>query len=253
LLFWFLLLVALGVAGTLTGLRVLQPEAPWGATAVAFAPLAVPAYTLVLLLVLWQVVRGRRRWVVVLLLPLAGLGVHGWWLAPLWTGANPPAPPQAEQMTVMTAGLDAGSADGLEVVRLASEHEVDLLALQDVTPRLLEQMDSAGLRDLFPHRAGTPAEGSDGTLLLSRTPVSGAASLPTGHGSVDAEVEVGDESLRVVAVRVRALDDADGWRADHEVLLSTARDGADLVLGDLNATGDHEELEALADARRIAG
>jgi endonuclease/exonuclease/phosphatase family metal-dependent hydrolase len=32
------------------------------------------------------------------------------------------------------------------------------------------------------------------------------------------------------------------------VLLSTARDGADLVLGDLNATSDHEELEALAEA-----
>jgi endonuclease/exonuclease/phosphatase family metal-dependent hydrolase len=63
----------------------------------------------------------------------------------------------------------------------------------------------------------------------------------------------------VVVVRIRPLDDPEGWRADHDVLLESVRSSApDLVLGDLNATADHRQLQALAeeglrDVAEVAG
>ena len=43
-------------------------------------------------------------------LPLLGLGLHAYWLAPLYTGSAPSADPEATPLTVMTVNLEGGAA-----------------------------------------------------------------------------------------------------------------------------------------------
>ena len=55
--------------------------------------------------------------------------------------------------------------------------------------------------------------------------------------------------LTVLAVHPSSPIDPGGWRRDHAKILAEARaSDADLIVGDLNATIDHEPMRRLADA-----
>jgi endonuclease/exonuclease/phosphatase family metal-dependent hydrolase len=144
----------------------------------------------------------------------------------------------------MTANLRLGEADGIEVVRMATEQRVDLLVLQEVTPAVLADMDRAGLPDLLPHRAGLPGSMASGTMAFSMSPLTESSRIATSLDSWS--FLMGD--LRVQAVHPTYPVDATGWRRDQGVLLqAVADDEPDLVLGDFNATADHSSMRTLAD------
>lgn len=214
------------------------------ATVQAFAPWAVPAYLLVLLalgaLLVRPATRGRVP-AVGALVAVAALVLHLAWLAPTVVGAAPDVDPDAEPLTVMTANLELGGADAAQVVAAARERGVGLLVVQEVTPRALAALESAGLDQLLPHRAGEAGSGALGTLAFSRTPVASVARIGTTMGSWAFTTG----GLRVLAVHP-AYPLSQRWGAELATVRRAAQqERPDLVLGDLNASRDHAPLRAI--------
>lgn len=244
---WFVAVVAMLGAAAATAVRLLEPAGGMYVRLVSFTPLALPAFLLAALLVLVGALRRKRAAIGVLLLALAGAALHAWWLSPFYLGQAPLPAGGSERLTVMTVNVLGGAADPREVVREASNRSVDLIALVEVTPDNVQVMDAAGFADLFPYRAGTPRAGVAGTMLLSRTPLTNPTALDTSFVSVAADVEVGGETIRAIAVHPRApVGAAEDWRTDHAVIAEAAAD-ADLVMGDFNATVDHAPMKRLRD------
>jgi endonuclease/exonuclease/phosphatase (EEP) superfamily protein YafD len=245
--FWVLVGLVLVPALAISAARLTEPDSRFGIALVAFTPLALVLYAVVLLLALARLA-VRRRWrgaaLPVVLIAVGGLVLHGWWYAPQVSGANPPAADGATPLVVMTANLRLGEADGIEVVRAATEQHVDLLVLQEVTPAVLADMDRAGLPDLLPNRVGLPGSMASGTMAFSRSPLTESSRVPTALGSWS--FLMGE--LRVQAVHPTYPVDATGWEHDQGVILqAVADDEPDLVVGDFNATADHRSMRTLAD------
>lgn len=247
LVFWGVVLVLLVPAAALTVGRLVEPDTGFWIRLEAFTPLALVLYAALAVLLAVRLA-VRRRWrsatTAVLVLAVAGFGVHAWWFAPQVTGSNPPAADGAEPFVVMTANVSAGEGDPIEVVRMASEDDVDLLVVQEITAADLADMERAGLTDLFPHRAGDPGYGSDAVMVFARTELGEAERTDTWHDGWI--VPWGD--LTVVAVHPQAPTVPDLWRDDLAAVRAAVEGhDADLVVGDFNATADHPPMRALAD------
>jgi endonuclease/exonuclease/phosphatase family metal-dependent hydrolase len=247
-LFW-LSAAALAVpALTLTLARALDTDNGTMIRIESFTPLALPLYTvLVVLLALGAAVQrdARKPPMVAAALALAGLGLHGWWFAPQVVGADPEPAQGAERITVMNANLYEGGAKAEEVVDAVRDNDVDILVLEEVTPDLLALMDAAGLAELLPERVGEPDYMVAGTMILANRPLTDHVRLRTTFQGWEAKYG----KLTVLGVHPVAPVDPAGWRADHAAILKQAEaDHADLILGDMNATPDHEVMRRLDDA-----
>ncbi|MCW2791569.1 MAG: hypothetical protein JWO76_667 [Nocardioides sp.] len=250
---WCALLALALPALFLTAVRANDPVAGRLVGAEAFTPLAIPAYAALLLLALAALVAARRGRgttralrAVVAAVAVAGLVVHLAWFSARVSGDNPPPAAGADPLTVMTANLYGGRADGIELVRVASDEDVDLLVVEEITETELARMEQAGLDALFPHRIGDagPAFDVSHTMVFSREPLGRAERVNTAHESW--LVTRGD--LTLLAVHPFAPSDPEQWRADHAAVLAAAKaSDPDLVVGDFNATLDHAPMRALAD------
>lgn len=258
-LLWCALLAPGLPAAFLTAVRASDPADGRLVRLEAFTPLAIPLYAALLLLALVallvrrrgpRVVRGLLA--VVAVAAVAGLVVHGAWFSARVTGDNPPPAAGSEPLTVMTANLYGGRADGIELVRVASDEHVDVLVVEEITTTELAAMESAGLAAVFPHRIGEPGGefSGDGTMVFSRTPLTGARALDTDHESwlvSVADPAAGAQPLTLMAVHPWSLVEPDLWRADHAAIrAAVAQSRPDLVVGDFNATLDQAPMRALA-------
>jgi endonuclease/exonuclease/phosphatase family metal-dependent hydrolase len=212
----------------------------------ALTPLAIPVY---LVLVVWigvgaALVRGRWH-VVATALAVLLLGLHVWWFAPQVVGSDPAAAEGAQRIVVMNANLYEGHATAADVVDAVREHQVNILVLEEITPQLLEEMDGLGLAELLPDRMGEPDYMVAGTMILADQPLTDHVRLRTVFQGWEATYD----GLTVLGVHPVAPVDPAGWRADHAAILKQAEaDHADLVVGDMNATPDHEPMRRLDDA-----
>jgi len=243
-------LLALGLvlapAVVLTVVRLFEP---WGERWVrleAFTPLAIVMYGVALLALLVRFAMARRwgRGLAAAAVAL-GLALHITWFSPMISGANPPPRAGAEPLRVMVVNLYAGRADGLDVVRAASEEDIDVLVVTEMTPAALARMESAGLESLFPHRAGRSGRSKLGTMVFADVRLGHATPLSTSGASW--RVPMGKYTL--FAVHPYAPTDIAKWRRDHYLIRTAVADEQpDLVIGDFNATTDHPQMRALADA-----
>lgn len=253
-----LLLPALG----LTVLRVLGPEPGLLVRWTSFAPLAIPLYAAALLLLVAKLVLpGRdswRPWALVAAVTAAGLGVHLWWISPQFTGSAP-EPAADGRLQVVTMNLLKGAADPAMVVETAAVERADVLVLQEVTPDALRELDRYGLAEAFPYRAGEPREGVVGTMAFAVHRIRAVEKLETGFDSWAMNVVTPQGQLRLYAVHTQPPTAAHekGWGEDLDILVEAAEEDRelDLLVGDLNATGDHapfRRLTADADLRSAA-
>lgn len=236
----------LAPALVLTFARVAEPHTTFWLMTEAFTPLGIVLYGAAALVLGVRLLVVRRWWTWAAAgAAVAGLLLHGWWFAPQVLGANPPPADGAEPLVVMTANIAQEYGDGIELVRIAGEEHVDLLVVEEVTAADLADMDRSGIRELLPYRVGQAAPDGVGTMVFSRSELGPAERTATwADGWI---VTMGDLSL--VAAHPNAPTEPDLWSDDHAALLTAVRDHQpDLVVGDLNATGDHAPLRALADA-----
>ncbi|MDN4480799.1 endonuclease/exonuclease/phosphatase family protein [Demequina muriae] len=183
------------------------------------------------------------------------------WMVPLYVGA--PAPPAGEEFTVASVSMTFGGADATEVVQLVRDHQVDVLALQELTPEAAVALRSAGLDAELPHSRAYPEPGFTGTGVWSRLGISdGRAIEGTTSRTVQVVVDAESGPLTVLAPHPAApgLFAHSAWSADLAALEASVAgiDGPLLVLGDLNMTRDHRafrdlESAGLADAATQAG
>ncbi|MEV1332087.1 endonuclease/exonuclease/phosphatase family protein [Micromonospora costi] len=166
------------------------------------------------------------------------------------------SPPRATGPTVrlLTANLLAGGAAPDTLVDLVRRHRVDVLVVQEFTPRAQADLDRLGLDRLLPYRQLNPLDGTPGSGLYSRFPIGdvgvrrhrGAWGFTQAYGTVAVP---GAPPVRVESAHPAApyaVDQVGFWRADLAAQPPATPDGELRILaGDFNATLDHSPLRAL--------
>lgn len=213
---------------------------------IAFTPYAA----LVSPVAVFVAVAGRRWWAV----GLAALSVVtlAACVLPREFGHARTGPGPA--LLVMSANLRMGGADPDAVVALVRDRHVDLLAIQEYTPRAERRLVAAGLSDLLPYRVSYPDEAASGSALYARFPLrdEGVRVNPDYFLQARATLSVpGARPVHVESVHPGAPVDRSSTDAWSRTLAgepaATPRGDVRLLLGDFNAT---EDLVAL---RRLLG
>jgi endonuclease/exonuclease/phosphatase (EEP) superfamily protein YafD len=219
-----------------------------GRRSLAFAALAgYSSYPLFTVLVLaWALRRWSALAACVLLLTgqVATLG-------PLYVGDGEPSAVRP-RLRVMTANLLFGTADMAQVVRIVRAQHVDVLALEELTPGAVAELDRAGLRSALPYAITRAATGPQGTGLWSRYPVTDLPVRQLRFHSVAAAVHIGDRSVVVRAEHPVPPFTPSHWRRDLALLradLATDATAPTVILGDLNSSVHHRELRRLMGGR----
>jgi endonuclease/exonuclease/phosphatase (EEP) superfamily protein YafD len=159
------------------------------------------------------------------------------------------------ELRVMTANLFLGQADAEAVVDLVRDQRIELLSLQELTPEEYRALRRAGLHRLLPEEVAYTASASSGAGLFSRWPLAHAGRIP---GSIDL-LQMPRAQLRVPGAGwVNVVDahplpptdphEVSNWERGLRSLPSADLEGAvRILLGDFNATLDHEALREVLD------
>ncbi len=236
----------------------------------AFLPWLLAPTALALLLAALARWRTGLAWGVVV------LGGLAWFIEPYGKTDETSGPPIAE-LRVMTSNVQYGrGTDALaDAVR---RHKPDLVFVQEC-----EQTCSAALKDAFgkggesgeggqreeggegayPYRQAVEGYGSDGSVILSRHPLTEADGVPGIMGMPGATADVQGHRIRLqLAHPMPPLPDQLGtWRRELGRLRAYAaadRDTPTILAGDFNASQDHAAFRrlldtGLRDGARLAG
>ena len=225
--------------------RLLGAERGHGIQLVAFTPYVAGGALLPAVLAL---ALRRRRAAVVALVTAIGLGAA---VAPRAVGSVEAAAGRPV-LRVLAANLLAGAADPAAVVDLVRRAEVDVLAVQELTPDAATSLDRHGLRALLPHRVLEPIVGTEGSGLYSRLPLRDTGVRRNGGGFRQAYGTLtphGGAPVTVESVHPMAPASAwalPWWERDLAAQPPATPDGPVRVLaGDFNATLDHARLRRL--------
>jgi endonuclease/exonuclease/phosphatase (EEP) superfamily protein YafD len=129
--------------------------------------------------------------------------------------------------------------------------DVDVLAVQELTSGLVGRLALSGLADLLPQSQLEPREGSRGTGLWTRWPLT---PLPPVAGLTAATLRVridppGGPAVTVTAVHPVApvADREHRWREELGLIQAVlgGTSGPQLAAGDFNASRDHGPFRAL--------
>jgi endonuclease/exonuclease/phosphatase (EEP) superfamily protein YafD len=221
----------------------------------ALAPLAA------LVAVASVALAATASWWLALLLAIPAVPLLGWQLPPARRGGpgtgtarhEPLAPGQAAlTLRVLTLNVMRGRADPAVIVAELARHDVDVLALQELTPEMADRLAAAGIAALLPACHLDPRPGSGGTGLWARwplIPLPPVAGLP--NAAPRARTEPGPGwPLTLTAVHPaapRRRQRARQWRRDLDLIrLGVAGTGGHQVLaGDFNASRDHRPFRDL--------
>jgi hypothetical protein len=181
-------------------------------------------------------------------------------------GSRPPGSAAGTRVRVATVSLRRGLVPAGPVLDLVTRHDVDVLAVQELTPRSEAALRAAGLDRLLPSshvvpaRPGSPVAASGAVWtrldLTCRTVTPGTFEQPTVRLAVGgSEFELTSVHTLPPAVSPAAVR---GWTADLAALPDPEPAFLRVLAGDFNATLDHAALRAVlrrgyADAAREAG
>ena len=218
----------------------------------ALAPVAaVPATAAV-------IVAAFSAWWLALLLAIPAAILLAWQLPPRQNAraVNPVAQRAAawgrDSMTVRVLTLNSrgGSADPAALLAVLRQHQVDVLAIQELTWDMVHRLDEAGLASVLPHAHLDPRPDAPGAGLWARWPLDPLLPVP---GMADAAPRGRTEPLPgrpVVLTVVHPLtpmrQNAYPWQRDLTRLRPLVEtEGPQIVAGDFNATRDHQAFRDL--------
>ena len=255
-----LILMTLALPALLARLAGGYPPGPGPALA-ALAPLAVmPAVAAV-------VVAAYAAWWLAVLLAIPAALLVTWQLPSLRRAGSQAAAGASRgtgsgatelRLRLFTVNAKGGSADPAALLRVLRQHDVDVLAVQELTPRLVTRLAGAGLAQVLPFSHLDPRPGSPGTGLWARWPL---IPLPPVPGLSTAAPRARIDQLGGFPVTLTAVHPAapvrgraapvrgraDRWRRELGMIQQTlvAVDGPQVVAGDFNATRDHGPFREL--------
>lgn len=236
-------------AATLTLLRWAGPDSAWAVQTTAFAPFAVAPYTLALIVLGVALLRGLALLPgsVVAGLLAAGLVLHVCWLAPLFVGGRPQPADGAQEVVMMSSNVLKGRADAGAVADEVRAAGVDVLVLTEVTLAFEQRLGSTGISEELPFAVGTLDGKATITMVLSSTPIRILDVQDRGYDAL--VVDTAGMTLLAAHAAPPTHERIEEWHADHTWILDAARElHADVVIGDLNATLDHEPMRRLVGA-----
>ncbi|WP_318213640.1 endonuclease/exonuclease/phosphatase family protein [Streptomyces sp. SCL15-6] len=200
------------------------------------------------------------RWWTGAVWAVALLGLLAWFIEPYGKTGEPAGPPVAE-LRVLTSNVEFGQGTDALIGAVRRE-KPDLLFVQECE----YTCDAALRRELgadYPHRQAVEGGGSEGSVILSRFPLTPAPGITATMGMPGAVADVRGHAVRLqLAHPMPPLPEQLGlWRTELGRLRDAAAEagGTPTVLaGDFNASQDHAAFRrildtGLHDAARLAG
>ncbi len=230
--------------------------------ALSFTPHA--AATAVLPLALAVAARSRAA---ALVAAGSGAALAGAVLVPTRRPRRTGPPADGARLRVATVSLRLGLVAPGPVLDLVRRHDVDVLAVQELTPRAEAALRAAGIDELLPHAHVLPARPgrvpSASGAVWTRIPVRGRAEVPGGFEQPTVRLSVGERppveltSVHTVPPATSAAA-VRSWTSDLAALPDPAPEVLRVLAGDFNATFDHAALRAVlrlgyVDAARATG
>jgi endonuclease/exonuclease/phosphatase (EEP) superfamily protein YafD len=242
-------LAAVGVAWTLIrvfGLEGGYPLVPLIAYTPVVAIGALALLPVALLLRVWAVAVAAALVAVV----LAAL------VLPRAFGDDPHDPSQDVGLTVLASNLHYGEGDPGAVVELVRANDVDVLCIQELTPRATFGLRRAGIDELLPERLLIPESGTEGSGIYSRHPLreSGSGRLAAPGFAMASAVATVPAAGEVELASVHPLPPTgqsavEEWADGLSALpRATPAAGLRVLAGDFNATLDHAEFRDIVDS-----
>jgi endonuclease/exonuclease/phosphatase family metal-dependent hydrolase len=223
----------------------------------ALAPAAtVPATAAVI------IAATAAPWLAVLL-AIPAVILWAWQLPPLrGIGFQPAAGPVREsgsapaviRLRLFTVNAQGGAADPAAILRILRSHDVDVLAVQELTPQMVSRLEAAGLAQLLPFSHLDPRPGSPGTGLWARWPLTPLPPVPGLTAAAPrARIDpLGGRAVTLTAVHPLAptKGHAGIWQRELTIIRQAlaAADGPQVVAGDFNASRDHGPFRDLLTA-----
>jgi endonuclease/exonuclease/phosphatase family metal-dependent hydrolase len=252
---WAIAVLALLATSTLVYLRIITPTYSRAIELVALSPLAMPVAILALIasLAVATLSSGSQRKMAfgaAAVACLAALLAFSW-IAPLYLGSRSSVDGSAE-LVVMVQNLEYGDA-GLIADR-GIQAGVDLLVVTDAPgPAVLKLR---AMSKELPYTAGIGEWGGEGSVVLSRYPLTDVARISDGGASRAVTVHTPQfGNVDLVALHPIPPYQKAGWSADYERITDYLRGryaaGAALhnrpviIAGDFNATLDHAPIRRI--------
>ena len=248
-----LILMALALPPLLARLTGGQPPGPVPQLA-ALAPVAVVPGTAAVILA-----AVTARWLAVLLaVPAVTLVI--WQLPPLKrSGRQAATGPGREsgssltrvKLRLLTVNAQGGAADPAALLRIVRRHDVDVLAVQELTPQMVTRLAAAGLAQWLPFSHLDPRPGSRGTGLWARWPLTPLPPVPGLKAAAPrARIDPpGGRPVTLTAVHPLApvAGQADMWQRELALIRQTLAAVVEpqVVAGDFNASRDHRPFRDL--------
>jgi endonuclease/exonuclease/phosphatase (EEP) superfamily protein YafD len=158
------------------------------------------------------------------------------------------------RLCLLTVNALGGAADPAKILRLVRQYDVDVLAVQELTPRMVSRLATAGLGQWLPFSHLDPRPASPGTGLWTRWPLTPLPPVP-GLTAAAPRARInppGGRPVTVTAVHPMAPTHghADIWQRELALIRQAlaAVDGPQVVAGDFNASRDHQPFRDLLTA-----
>lgn len=209
---------------------------------------ALTPYVFVVALVGLVVAGLIRSWVPAGLFALCAALVAWWWV-PAFVGKSIPA--ERPGPVVMTANLRFGQANPEQIVNLVRENHIQILAVEELTPSAIDGLQRAGLSTLLPNEYLNPRSAAAGSGIYSSLTLTDRSQINgTYFPTLVAKVQFGAQPVTVIVVHPvapRTSPSFDSWRMALQQIAnySESVSGAVVMLGDFNATRDHEPFRAI--------
>ncbi|WP_435847629.1 endonuclease/exonuclease/phosphatase family protein [Streptomyces fumanus] len=188
------------------------------------------------------------------------LGLLAWYLQPYGKTGDPIGQPVAE-LRILTSNVEFGQATGALTAAVRAE-KPDLVFVQecdDACARTLRRDLAAD----YPHRRAVGGGGSEGSVILSRLPLTAARGVRATMGMPAAVADVDGTAVRLqLAHPMPPVPGQVGlWRTELGRLRDAVAEDTrtpTVVAGDFNASQDHAAFRrildaGLRDAARLAG